>query len=109
MTGGSDGIGKIVVQLFAERGIKVAVLDVQELTYEGAYSSLPNSARKQATNTSQHPHLSATSTAICLRPHPSHLPPPKSAPRSATQPSSSTMPASRAAAPSSTAPRKTST
>ncbi|OAL01302.1 NAD(P)-binding protein [Phaeosphaeriaceae sp. SRC1lsM3a] len=34
VTGGSDGIGKIVVQLFAERGIKVAVLDVQELTYE---------------------------------------------------------------------------
>jgi len=34
VTGGSDGIGKIVVQLLAERGIKVAVLDVQELTYE---------------------------------------------------------------------------
>jgi NADPH:quinone reductase-like Zn-dependent oxidoreductase len=37
VTGGSDGIGKIVVQLFAERGIKVAVLDVQELTYEGMF------------------------------------------------------------------------
>ncbi|KAF2747152.1 dehydrogenase/reductase SDR family member 8 precursor [Sporormia fimetaria CBS 119925] len=35
VTGGSDGIGKIVVQLLAERGIKVAVLDVQELTYDG--------------------------------------------------------------------------
>lgn len=35
VTGGSDGIGKIVVQLLAERGIKVAVLDVQDLTYEG--------------------------------------------------------------------------
>ncbi|KAL5120985.1 hypothetical protein ACEQ8H_001173 [Pleosporales sp. CAS-2024a] len=34
VTGGSDGIGKIVVHLLAERGIKVAVLDVQELTYE---------------------------------------------------------------------------
>jgi short-subunit dehydrogenase len=34
VTGGSDGIGKIVVQLLAERNIKVAVLDVQELTYE---------------------------------------------------------------------------
>lgn len=33
VTGGSDGIGKIVVQLLAERGVKVAVLDVQELTY----------------------------------------------------------------------------
>tara|TARA_R110002003_G_scaffold104_31_gene8475 strand:- start:10370 stop:10768 length:399 start_codon:yes stop_codon:yes gene_type:complete len=35
VTGGSDGIGKVVTQLLAERGIKVAVLDVQELTYEG--------------------------------------------------------------------------
>lgn len=35
VTGGSDGIGKIVVQLLAEKGIKVAVMDVQELTYEG--------------------------------------------------------------------------
>ena len=35
VTGGSDGIGKVVVQLLAEKGIKVAVLDVQELTYEG--------------------------------------------------------------------------
>ncbi|KAH6643589.1 hypothetical protein C7974DRAFT_324423 [Boeremia exigua] len=34
VTGGSDGIGKIVVSLLAEKGIKVAVLDVQELTYE---------------------------------------------------------------------------
>lgn len=35
VTGGSDGIGKIVVHLLAEKGIKVAVLDVQELTYQG--------------------------------------------------------------------------
>ena len=35
VTGGSDGIGKVVVGLLAERGVKVAVLDVQELTYEG--------------------------------------------------------------------------
>lgn len=33
VTGGSDGIGALVVQLLAERGIKVAVLDVQPLTY----------------------------------------------------------------------------
>lgn len=33
MTGGSDGIGKIIVHLLAEKGIKVAVLDVQDLTY----------------------------------------------------------------------------
>lgn len=38
VTGGSDGIGKIVVHLLAERGIKVAVLDIQELTYEGTHS-----------------------------------------------------------------------
>lgn len=35
VTGGSDGIGKVIVHLLAEKGIKVAVLDVQELTYEG--------------------------------------------------------------------------
>ncbi|KAF2457679.1 hypothetical protein BDY21DRAFT_344557 [Lineolata rhizophorae] len=34
VTGGSDGIGKCVVLLMAERGIKVVVLDVRELTYE---------------------------------------------------------------------------
>ncbi|KAI8938784.1 hypothetical protein NX059_004647 [Plenodomus lindquistii] len=34
VTGGSDGIGKIIVALLAEKGIKVAVLDVQEPTYE---------------------------------------------------------------------------
>ncbi|KAF2115585.1 hypothetical protein BDV96DRAFT_599894 [Lophiotrema nucula] len=34
VTGGSDGIGKIVVQLLAERGIRVAVMDVQPLTFE---------------------------------------------------------------------------
>ena len=39
VTGGSDGIGKVIVQLLAERGIKVAVLDVQELTYEGTLCS----------------------------------------------------------------------
>lgn len=32
---GSDGIGKVVVGLLAERGVRVAVLDVQGLTYEG--------------------------------------------------------------------------
>jgi NAD(P)-dependent dehydrogenase (short-subunit alcohol dehydrogenase family) len=35
VTGGSDGIGKAIVHLLAEKGIKVAVLDVQKLTYEG--------------------------------------------------------------------------
>ncbi|KAF2271376.1 dehydrogenase/reductase SDR family member 8 precursor [Westerdykella ornata] len=34
VTGGSDGIGRIVVERLAERGVKVAVLDVQGLTYE---------------------------------------------------------------------------
>ncbi|KAF2853933.1 short chain dehydrogenase/reductase family protein-like protein [Plenodomus tracheiphilus IPT5] len=34
VTGGSDGIGKLIVGLLAERGIKVAVVDVQEPTYE---------------------------------------------------------------------------
>jgi len=34
VTGGSDGIGKAVVQLLAASKVKVAVLDVQSLTYE---------------------------------------------------------------------------
>jgi len=33
VTGGSDGIGAIVVKELAKRGIVVAVLDIQELTY----------------------------------------------------------------------------
>jgi len=33
VTGGSDGIGKEIVLLLAEKGVKVAVLDVQPLTY----------------------------------------------------------------------------
>jgi NADPH:quinone reductase-like Zn-dependent oxidoreductase len=42
VTGGSDGIGKIVVQLFAEMGVKVAVMDVQPLTYEGTHQTSPS-------------------------------------------------------------------
>lgn len=61
VTGGSDGIGKIVVHLLAEKGIKVAVLDVQELTYEGTFFS-SNHALISA-NTSQRRHLYASSTA----------------------------------------------
>ncbi|OCK94279.1 NAD(P)-binding protein [Cenococcum geophilum 1.58] len=38
VTGGSDGIGAIVVKLLAERGIKVGVSDAQPLTYEAPSS-----------------------------------------------------------------------
>jgi hypothetical protein len=41
VTGGSDGIGKAIVHLLAEKGIKVAVLDIQKLTYEGTQSPNP--------------------------------------------------------------------
>jgi all-trans-retinol dehydrogenase (NAD+) len=34
VTGGSDGIGAILVQLLAERGVKVVVLDIQAPKYE---------------------------------------------------------------------------
>lgn len=37
VTGGSDGIGKEVVLLLAERGVRVAVMDVQPLTFEGTF------------------------------------------------------------------------
>jgi hypothetical protein len=36
VTGGSDGIGGIIVRLLAERGIKVAVLDIRPLQYTGS-------------------------------------------------------------------------
>jgi hypothetical protein len=38
VTGGSDGIGAQVVNLLAERGIKVVVLDIQPLKYVGKFS-----------------------------------------------------------------------
>ena len=34
VTGGADGIGKRIVQMFADKGVKVVVLDVQPMTYE---------------------------------------------------------------------------
>ena len=40
VTGGSDGIGKLVVQLLAEKGLKVAVLDVQPLKFEARKSAI---------------------------------------------------------------------
>lgn len=44
VTGGSDGIGKHIVFLLAERGIRVAVLDVQPLTYEGKSRVVPHTS-----------------------------------------------------------------
>jgi all-trans-retinol dehydrogenase (NAD+) len=41
VTGGSDGIGALVVQLLAKRGIRVVVLDIQRPKYEGGYSNPP--------------------------------------------------------------------
>ncbi|KAK3341605.1 hypothetical protein B0T25DRAFT_558737 [Lasiosphaeria hispida] len=38
VTGGAGGIGGQVVQLLAERGIKVVVLDIQPLSYEAGTS-----------------------------------------------------------------------
>jgi all-trans-retinol dehydrogenase (NAD+) len=35
VTGGSDGIGALVVQMLAQKGIKIVVLDIQKPKYEG--------------------------------------------------------------------------
>ena len=56
VTGGSDGIGAIVVKLLAEKGIKVAVLDVQPLTYEG--TDLPIHTSLLRTGLGNHEHIS---------------------------------------------------
>jgi hypothetical protein len=75
VTGGSDGIGKAVVHMLAEKGIKVAVLDVQELTYEGkrfSVSRVDSPQKRRVTNKTQHPPLSATSTATSPPPTPSN-------------------------------------
>lgn len=113
VTGGSDGIGKIVVHLLAEKGIKVAVLDVQPLTYEGMHKWILSMLMRvfwvSNTNPPQHHPQSATSPATSPRHRASNPQPLKSAPPSATPPSSSTMQASHEATPSSNPPRKTST
>lgn len=67
VTGGSDGIGKLIVLLLAEKGIKVGVLDVQELTYEGEPTLSSQSQGNRRTNSTrshqQHPHPSNSSNA----------------------------------------------
>ncbi|KAF2244548.1 short chain dehydrogenase/reductase family protein-like protein [Trematosphaeria pertusa] len=59
VTGGSDGIGKIVVQLLAERGVKVAVLDVQELAFEA-----PPTVTYFHCDLASHASIAAAATAI---------------------------------------------
>ncbi|KAF2031039.1 NAD(P)-binding protein [Setomelanomma holmii] len=59
VTGGSDGIGKVVTQLLAERGIKVAVLDVQELTYKA-----PSSVRFFHCDLSSPSSIASTASSI---------------------------------------------
>jgi NADPH:quinone reductase-like Zn-dependent oxidoreductase len=39
VTGGSDGIGRIVVELLADKGIKVVILDIQEPKGESELTS----------------------------------------------------------------------
>jgi NAD(P)-dependent dehydrogenase (short-subunit alcohol dehydrogenase family) len=41
VTGGSDGIGALIVKLLMERGIKIAVLDIQEPKYTSKSQPAP--------------------------------------------------------------------
>lgn len=59
VTGGSDGIGKAIVLLLAERGIRVAVLDIQPLTYEA-----PPSVHHTHCDLSSPPSISAAVAAV---------------------------------------------
>lgn len=43
ITGGAGGIGGQVVQLLAEKGVTVVVLDIQPLTYDAGQFSFPSS------------------------------------------------------------------
>lgn len=77
VTGGSDGIGKIIVHLFAEKGVKVAVLDVQELTYEGEFflaNMINHIFPIYMADIPQHPHPSSFSNATSQTPKASPQP-----------------------------------
>jgi hypothetical protein len=49
VTGGSDGIGMKVVMMFAEKGIKVVVLDIQPPKYTGTSSSCSGQRKVEET------------------------------------------------------------
>ena len=73
VTGGSGGIGSVIVKLLAERGIKVAVLDVMPLTFEARTPHLTTSYSPQADPIKQHQTYissSATSPQLLLSPPP---------------------------------------
>lgn len=64
VTGGSDGMGAIMVKLFAEKGIKVCVIDVQPLQYEGRlseFTALRNNF--EHADTQQHYQVSTSTSA----------------------------------------------
>jgi all-trans-retinol dehydrogenase (NAD+) len=52
VTGGSDGIGAMIVKFLAEKGIKVAVLDIQELKFTGTRSDYRSEGNANAHNSS---------------------------------------------------------
>ena len=91
ITGGAGGIGGHVVQLLAEQGIKVVVLDIQPLTFKaGKLHSTPSQFAYQMLKSSPQVRQFTTSNAISPLPKRSQPSRSRSGPKSAPQQSSLT-------------------
>lgn len=65
VTGGAGGIGGQVVKLFAERNIKVVVLDVIPMTFEARKSSSQSSVERNTPSPELRPPKLCQNCGIC--------------------------------------------